>query len=185
MRVWPAHPTRAVNRGYQTGVLRPDGTLAAFTSAAAPTVYRGDRLPAELCGNVFVVEPAANLISRLIVTDEGDRLRARRAYDRAEFMASTDERFRPVYLSNAPDGTLYVVDMYHGIIQHRGYITEYLRDQILERKLDTPNGHGRIYRIVHDTTQRDRRPAVDRESSARLVEFLYPPTRWGGGTPPQ
>jgi mono/diheme cytochrome c family protein/glucose/arabinose dehydrogenase len=178
MTVWPAHPTRGVNRGYQTGVLRPDGTLAAFTSAAAPTVYRGDRLPAELRGNVFVVEPAANLISRLIVTDTGDRLRARRAYDRAEFMASTDERFRPVYLANAPDGTLYVVDMYHGIIQHRGYITEYLRDQILERKLDTPNGHGRIYRIVHDTTQRDRRPALGRESSARLVERLEHPNGW-------
>jgi mono/diheme cytochrome c family protein/glucose/arabinose dehydrogenase len=178
MTVWPAHPTRGVNRGYQTGVLRPDGTLAAFTSAAAPTVYRGDRLPVELRGNVFVVEPAANLISRLIVTEDGDRLRARRAYDRAEFMASTDERFRPVYLSNAPDGTLYVVDMYHGIIQHRGYITEYLRDQILERKLDGPNGHGRIYRIVHDTTQRDRRPALGYESSARLVELLDHPNGW-------
>ena len=56
----------------------------------------------------------------------------------AEFLASTDERFRPVYLSTAPDGTLYVVDMYHGIIQHRDYITEYLRDQILSRKLERP-----------------------------------------------
>ena len=27
--VWPAHPTPGVNRGYQTGVLRADGTLAS------------------------------------------------------------------------------------------------------------------------------------------------------------
>ena len=51
---------------------------------------------------------------------------------RAEFLASTDERFRPVNLSAAPDGTLYVVDMYHGIIQHMAYMTEYLRDNIIE-----------------------------------------------------
>jgi len=178
MTVWPAGPTRGVNRGYQTGVLRPDGTLAAFTAAAAPTVYRGDRLPAELRGNVFIVEPAGNLVSRFIITDEGDRVRASRAYDRGEFITSTDERFRPVYLSNAPDGTLYLVDMYHGIIQHRGYITEYLRDQILARKLDTPNGHGRIYRIVHDTTRRDRQPPRSRASNATLLELLRHPNGW-------
>ena len=115
-------------------MLRPDKTLAAFTAVGAPTVYRGDRLPAELYGNVFVAEPAGNLVSRIIVTDDGTTLRGKKAYERGEFLASTDERFRPVYLSSAPDGTLYVVDMYHGIIQHKGYITEYLRDQILSRQ---------------------------------------------------
>src|SRR5829696_2429523 len=48
--VWPIHPTRGVNRGYQAGILRPDGTLARFTAVCAPTVYRGDRLPAEVYG---------------------------------------------------------------------------------------------------------------------------------------
>jgi hypothetical protein len=56
---WPLRPTPGVNRGYQDGVLRPDKTLAAFTAVAAPTVFRGDRLPAELEGNVFLVEPSA------------------------------------------------------------------------------------------------------------------------------
>ncbi len=133
--VWPARATPGVNRGYQTGVLRPDGRLASYTAVSAPTVYRGDRLPAELRGNVFVVDPAANVVSRIIIQDDGTKLVARRAYDQAEFLTSTDERFRPVYLSNAPDGGLYLVDMYHGIIQHRDYITEYLRDQILSRQL--------------------------------------------------
>jgi mono/diheme cytochrome c family protein/glucose/arabinose dehydrogenase len=179
--VWPARPTPGVNRGYQAGILRPDGTLAKFTSASGPTVYRGDRLPAELRGNLFVLEPAANLVSRLIVSDDGSRLRARKAYDSTEFLTSTDERFRPVYLSNAPDGTLYLVDMYHGIIQHRSYITEYLRDQILSRKLDTANGHGRIYRIVHGehvTTKRDARPALSKAPSTRLVQLLSYPNGW-------
>ena len=177
-RVWPVRPTRAVNRGYQDGILRPDGTLAHFTAVCAPTVYRGDRLPAELSGNVFVAEPAANLVSRIIISDDGTTLRSKKAYPDAEFLASTDERFRPVYLSSAPDGMLYVVDAYHGIIQHKGFITEYLRDQILSRKLDRPSGHGRIFRIVHDTTRRDQQPALSKATPAQLVDALSHPNGW-------
>ena len=176
--VWPVRPTRGVNRGYQTGILRADGTLAAFTSVNSPVVYRGDRLPAELYGNVFVAEPAGNLVSRIIVEDDGASLEARKAYDNAEFLASTDERFRPVYLSNAPDGTLYIVDMYRGIIQHKGYITEYLRDQIVQRTLEPPIGLGRIYRVMHDSTRRDRKPALSTASPAKLVETLSHPNGW-------
>jgi mono/diheme cytochrome c family protein len=176
--VWPVRQTPGVNRGYQTGVLRPDGRLATYTAVTAPTVYRGDRLPSELRGNVFVADPAANVVSRIVVGDDGTRIVARKAYDQAEFLSSTDERFRPVYLSNAPDGTLYVVDMYRGIIQHRDYITEYLRDQILSRKLETPLGHGRIFRIVHESTRRGPKPALSRESPARLAELLAHPNGW-------
>ena len=176
--VWPIRPTPGVNRGYQDGVLRPDKTLAAFTAVGAPTFYRGDRLPAELYGNVFLAEPAGNLVSRIIVTDDGTTLRGRKAYERGEFMASTDERFRPVNLSSAPDGTLYLVDMYHGIIQHKGYITEYLRDQILSRKLDQPQGHGRIYRIVHATTTRGPKPALSAMKGPQMVELLAHPNGW-------
>jgi mono/diheme cytochrome c family protein len=178
MTTWPARQTPAVNRGYQAGVLRADGTLAAYTAAAAPTVYRGDRLPASLYGNLFVVDPAANLISRIIVSDDGTALTARKAYTNAEFMTSTDERFRPVYLSNAPDGTLYVVDMYRGIIQHRAYVTEYLRDQIVARKLEMPTRHGRIYRIVHDTARRRRGPSLSKAASSTLVSLLSDPSGW-------
>jgi len=183
--VWPAHPTRGVNRGYQAGILRDDGRLAHFTSASAPTVFRGDRLPAELYGSVFVAEPAANLVSRIVVTDDGTTLRAKKAYETSEFIASTDERFRPVYLSSAPDGTLYVVDMYRGIIQHRGYITEYLRDQILSRSLEQPIGLGRIWRVVHDTTKRGPDPSLSRASTAELVRTLSHPNGWWRDTAQQ
>ena len=176
--VWPARPTPGVNRGYQAGILRADGTLAHFTSACAPTVYRGDRLPAELYGNVFVAEPAGNLVSRIVVSDDGTALRGRKAYPRGEFIASTDERFRPVYLSSAPDGTLYVVDLYRGVVQHRGFITEYLRDQILSRSLEQPIGHGRIWRVMHDTTRRGPAPSLSRASAAALVQTLVHPNGW-------
>lgn len=183
--VWPARPTRGVNRGYQNGILRADGSLARFTAVCAPTVYRGDRLPAELYGNVFVAEPAGNLVSRIVVSDDGTSLRGRKAYGRGEFIASTDERFRPVNLSSAPDGTLYVVDMYRGIIQHRGYITEYLRDQIVSRSLEQPTGHGRIWRVVHEGTERGPNPALKRAAPAALVQALSHPNGWWRDTAQQ
>jgi mono/diheme cytochrome c family protein len=176
--VWPVRQNPGTNRAYQTGIDRADGSLEKFTSVCAPVVYRGDRLPADLYGNVFVAEPAANLVSRLILRDDGTTLRARKAYERGEFLASSDERFRPVFLSNAPDGTLYIVDMYRGIIEHRLSLTAYLRDYILARKLEQPTGFGRIYRVVHDTTRRDTSGALSKASPAQLVETLSHPNGW-------
>ena len=176
--VWPAHQTPGTNRAYQHGILRADGTLGAYTAACAPTVYRGDRLPAELYGNVFVAEPTANVVSRFAVADDGATLRARKAYRQAEFLSSTDERFRPVYLSNAPDGTLYVVDVYRGIIQHHAYITEYLRDQIASRSLEQPIGLGRIYRVVHEGTVRDRTALPVSAPASQLMNLLSHPSGW-------
>jgi mono/diheme cytochrome c family protein/glucose/arabinose dehydrogenase len=176
--VWPVRPNPGTNRAYQVGIDRPDGTLAKFTTVCAPLVYRGDRLPADLHGNVFVAEPGANLVSRIILNDDGTTLRARKAYDTGEFLASTDERFRPVYLSDAPDGTLYIADMYRGILQHRVSLTIYLRDYILQRKLEEPTGLGRIYRVVHETTRRDNTTSLAAASPAQLVGALSHPNGW-------
>jgi mono/diheme cytochrome c family protein/glucose/arabinose dehydrogenase len=183
--VWPARPTPAVNRGYQAGILKPDGRLARFTAVCAPMVYRGDRLPAELYGSVFVAEPAGNLVSRIVVRDDGTTLRGRKAYERSEFIASTDERFRPVYLSSAPDGTLYVVDMYRGIIQHRAYITEYLRDQLLSRGLEQPLHHGRIWRVVRDGMRPGPAPSFARATTAALIDALSHANGWWRDTAQQ
>ena len=182
--VWPSRPNPGTNRAYQAGIDRPDGTLARFTSVCSPLVYRGDRLPAELYGNVFVAEPAANLVSRIVLSDDGTTLRARKAYERGEFLTSTDERFRPVALSNAPDGTLYIVDMYRGVIQQRADITEYLRDHIVAHKLEEPVGRGRIYRVVHESTSRNQIGLSD-ASAARLVEMLSNPNGWWRDTAQQ
>jgi mono/diheme cytochrome c family protein/glucose/arabinose dehydrogenase len=177
--IWPVRPNPGTNRAYQTGIDRADGSLERFTSVCAPLVYRGDRLPPDLYGNVFVAEPAANLVSRIVVSDDGAAMRARKAYERGEFLASSDERFRPVFLTNAPDGTLYVVDMYRGIIEHRLSLTVYLRDYILGRKLEQSTGFGRIYRVVHETTRRDTvSQRGGKSSNAQLVETLSHPNGW-------
>jgi mono/diheme cytochrome c family protein/glucose/arabinose dehydrogenase len=174
--VWPARITLGVNRGYRT--LRDDGTLPAVTAACGPVIYRGGAFPAEFSGNAFIAEPSANLVKRLIVTANGEPPVARNAHERTEFLASTDERFRPVNLYNGPDGALYVVDMYRGIIQHRIYLTTYLRNQIEERALDAPVGLGRIYRVVPEGAPRHARPGLARMSTARLVATLEHREAW-------
>jgi mono/diheme cytochrome c family protein/glucose/arabinose dehydrogenase len=176
--VWPVRPNPGTNRAYQRGIDRPDGTLARFTAVCAPLVYRGDRLPADVYGNVFVAEPAANLVSRIVLQDTGKGLTAKKAYERGEFLASTDERFRPVYLANAPDGTLYIADMYRGVIQQRADITEYLRDHIVKNKLEAPTGLGRIYRVMHESSRRDTSSPAAQLSASQLVDRLSHPNGW-------
>jgi mono/diheme cytochrome c family protein/glucose/arabinose dehydrogenase len=173
--VWPVRPTPGINRGYQAGVRRPDGTLARYTSVCAPLVYRGDRLP--VSGSVFVADPAANVVSRIDLREEGATLRAAKPWADAEFLASTDERFRPVYFSNAPDGALYLVDLYRGVVEHRLSLTTYLKSYIEAHRLLEPRGYGRIWRIVHDGQPRDTAPMQTR-SAEDLVAQLSHPNGW-------
>ncbi|MFT7420355.1 MAG: glucose/arabinose dehydrogenase, partial [Arcticibacterium sp.] len=124
-RVFPIHQT-SVNRGYQTGTLDKKGYLRNVTAACGPLVYRGGAFLENYNQNVFTCEPAANLIKRNVMTFENIRSSGKQAIEGKEFIASTDEGFRPVNLFNGPDGAIYVVDMHRGIIQHKAYISQYL-----------------------------------------------------------
>lgn len=146
--VWPSHPTPGTNRGYTATELRADGTLTRPTAACGNTIYRGDLFPAEFHNNLFTCEPAGNLVKRLLIAEYGGRMIGRQAYDHTDFLTSTDERFRPVTVANGPDGALYVVDMYRGVIEHAAFLTNYLLKNIKERNLVMPIHMGRIYRIV-------------------------------------
>ncbi|MCC9135566.1 c-type cytochrome [Pontibacter silvestris] len=147
-RVYPARPTPGVNRGYLEGILDEQLRLVNFTAACAPVLYRGELFGKDYYLNAFVAEPAANLIKRNILEEKGYKVQGKQAYKDREFLTSVDERFRPVSLYNGPDGALYVIDMYRGIIQHEFFLTEYLANEIKSRKLSQPISCGRIYRII-------------------------------------
>src|SRR5262249_55030389 len=148
-------------------------------SAATPVVFRGDRLPPELRGGVFITDCAANLVHWLVVDDDGQgRLKARNGYAQGEIFAARDERVRPGGAFSAPDGQLYVVDMYRGVVQDAAYQTDYLQDYIKRRQLVQPIGRGRIWRVAHEGFRRDRKPALSKESAAGLVGYLSHPNGW-------
>jgi glucose/arabinose dehydrogenase/mono/diheme cytochrome c family protein len=177
LRIWPGRVTPGVNRGYKT--LDAEGKITAVTAACGPIIYRDALFPAGFRGNAFVCEPSANLVKRMLLVEKDGTLDGLNAYEGTEFLTSTDERFRPVNLSNGPDGALYLVDMYHGILQHRIYMTTYLRKQVEERDLAAGNGMGRIYRIVPDHTPVIKaRFDLARETSGELVRHLLAANSW-------
>jgi mono/diheme cytochrome c family protein len=135
----------------------PAQNLNHFTAATGPAIFRGDALPADLKGQLLFAEPVGRLIRRAAIDNIEGLTQLRNVYPNAEFMTSGDQLFRPVNISNAPDGTLYIADMYHGIIQEREWSGPgtYLRAKIEQYQLDKVAAHGRIWRLRYDG-----RPAV-------------------------
>ena len=177
LRIWPGRVTAGVNRGYR--ILDEEGKITSMTAASGPVVYRGTLFPAELRGDAFVPEPSAHLIKRIKLTEKDGLLTGANAYEGTEFLTSTDERFRPVNLYNGPDGALYVVDLYRGILQHRIYMTSFLRQQVESRGLAEGRGLGRIYRIVPDGAPRAKFDAgLARAKPAELVGKLADGNGW-------
>lgn len=179
--VYPVRSNRGVNRGYRDPFFRADGSSIVIQGAGGPTIYRGDNYPKDLQGNAFIPDSPTNLVHRMVVTDDGTgRLKATNGYARGEFLASSDERFRPASLFDGPDGNMYVVDMYRGVVQAGGLWSEYLTDYIKAHDLQMPVGKGRIWRVVYGNrpARRPAASALSKATSAQLVQTLSNPKGW-------
>ena len=99
---------------------------------------------------------------------------------KSEFLRSTDPCFRPLNMMTAPDGTLYIVDMYRGIIQEGNWVREgaYLRKVVEQYRFQDVVGYGRIYRLAHETTKPGTQPHMLDETPAQLVAHLTHPNGW-------
>ena len=177
-RVFSRRMNTGINRGYSKDVLDASGRAYVFASSCGPVIYRGDNFPSEFVGNAFVCDPALNLIKRNIVFDQNLSFSSRFAYPDREFIASSDERFRPVNAFNGPDGTLWIVDMYRGIAQYGMFMTEYLKKETLERELQKGIHLGRIYRVVSNAKPPSPVLRLSGEDSPALVSHLGHPNGW-------
>ena len=178
---WPIQGTSDLQGG--RGLARSDdGSLQRFTGACGQTVFRGDRLGDEMKGTYWVCEPVGRMIRCSDVEYEEGMitLRNRLEKQKLEFIASTDPNFRPVNAYTGPDGTLYFIDMYRGIIQHGNWTREgsYLREEILRRGLEKNVGKGRIYRLVREDIEPGPLPRFGKSDAKELVEALGHPNGW-------
>jgi mono/diheme cytochrome c family protein/glucose/arabinose dehydrogenase len=168
----------ALNRAYKPGMIQEDGRINSVTSVSGLAVHSQGAFGADWEGVVFSFSPGTNTVGafkpdapmpntkkyqHLLYPDEH--------WSKREFLASTDERFRPVNGSFGPDGCLYIVDLNRGIIQDKNFLTSYLRRQSEERGLDKHIGKGRIWRIVPENHQ----PKAGPDS---LVAGLSHPHLW-------
>jgi putative membrane-bound dehydrogenase-like protein len=151
-----------------------------ITSACSPVVYNADLFPPAYRGNTFVCDPANNLVHRDILVPQGATFTAKRGHADCEFLASTDNWFRPVNLTIGPDGALYVVDFYREVIE----TPLSLPDDIKKALNLESRKRGRIWRIVPTSFPRDaksraaRKPALRKAPVAELVKHLDDANVW-------
>jgi len=188
--LWGAPIGIADMQGGVNAVRQPEGNANAASAGAGAAVYRGDRLPADLKGEYFYGEVVGRILRRAHPVNMEGLTQLRNPYqaEKSEFIKSMDPLFRPVDAKTAPDGTLYVVDMYHGIIQEAEWAQPgtYLRAKINQYKLDTAISYGRVWRLGYQGMQRDTtKPRMFQETAAQLVTHLTHPNGWWRDTAQQ
>lgn len=179
--VWPVRPTLGVNRGYRPEVPRPDGSAYYYQGVSSPMIYRGTTLPKEFYGNAFVVDSPTNLVHLVKLNEAADgNLHGADYWSKGEFLASTDERFRPTWLTPAPDGSFLIIDMYRGVSQDEPIQSDYLKNYIMQHKLWDGIHKGRIWRVVHTGMEKNLppKPRMIDETPAQLVAHLSDPDGW-------
>ena len=156
---------------FPTTELVPGGFV---TSGCSPLLYDADLLPAEYRGSVFICDPANNLVLRDTLTPNGATFIAKRGHADSEFLASTDNWFRPVWLSLGPDGAMYVLDFYREVIETPLSLPEDIKKRL---NLET-RGRGRIWRVRAEKGYKPMRPALDKANTEELVKHLADENAW-------
>ena len=185
---WGAPVLIADMQGGMNAVRMPDGSLARATGSAGNDIFRGDRLPKDMIGDYFYGEVVARIVRRLRPVKTDGLTQLKNVYPLSEFLRSTDPLFRPVDVATAPDGTMYITDMYRGIIQESQWSGPgtYLRQRIDQYALDKIVKKGRIWRLSYDgMPRRTTAPRMLSETPAQLVRHLSDPNGWWRDTAQQ
>ena len=175
---WRIERTALRQHRYQEqGLNRTEQVGGYFTAASGSTVYNGDAFPKEYRGSIFTGDVSGNLVHRDELRPDGATFAASRAKEGVEFLASTDVWFRPCNFANAPDGNLYMMDVYRLFIETPESIPEEIK-----KGMDFYAGDslGRIYRIVPKEPRRSRdlKPRLGTASVAELVKHLENTNGW-------
>jgi putative membrane-bound dehydrogenase-like protein len=174
-KVWPI--SRATIAADFVPKLMGAPHTGTFTSACGMLLFGGTALTPAHVGNLFICEPAQNLVQRQVLRPAGASFASEPAERGKEFLASNDVWFRPVFLGGGPDGALYVADMNRREIDHPRYIPAESRGLL---DFESGKDRGRIYRVARADAPRLRRAAslASGETAASLVQQLDSPDAW-------
>ena len=147
-----------------------------ITSACSPCYYGLNEplFPDRDRGCVYVCDPANNLITRDKLEPNGSIYKGKRIDDGVEFLASTDNWFRPVHLTVGPEGALYVLDFYREVIE-----TPLSLPDDIKKKLNLESRErGRIWRIVPEGFKAKALSRLDSLSEFERVKQLTNEHAW-------
>ena len=181
---WRVIRTRWRVSGITPGIIEGGGTPSGyFTGATGLQIARGDRMrvvPANDFDHeqeAFIADTGSNLIHRKRLTPDGGLMKGVRPAgdEQREFLASTDNWFRPVQLENGPSGGLYVVDFYREFIEHPWSLPPAIKRHM---DLNRGNDRGRIWRITRKASLPRRTVRLGDAALAELVELLGHANGW-------
>ena len=146
-----------------------------LTAGSGMKIYRGHAYPEKYQGSFIIGANTANLIHRRLLVPEGVTFTSERGEpENTEFVRSTDNWFRPVNSLNAPDGTLYVLDMAREVIEGT-----HVPGRVMKH-LDFTSGRdrGRIYRLAPPNFESPPPPRLGEATTEELVSTLEHPGGW-------
>src|SRR5439155_18342876 len=141
---------------------------------AGTTVYRGGAFPERFYGNIFCGDAQNNLVHRRSLTPDGVLFRSERLDQGTEFLRSKDNWFRPVNFVNAPDGTLYVLELAREVLE----AVHIPMDVVGHLDLTRGRDRGRIYRVIPHGFKRPSPARLGDFTTAQLVNCLESPHAW-------
>ncbi len=152
-------------------------SLNHVTSGCSPTPYRDDLFGPEFATTVFASEPVHNVVHREVLVRDGAGFTSHRAEgeEQSEFLASTDNWFRPITTKTGPDGALYIADMYRFVLEHPEWISPETQARL---NLRAGDDKGRIYRVVPEGVSRRQIPNLTTRTSAELVAAMDHVNGW-------
>ena len=150
---------------YSFGQLPILGTLTKVPRFAHfGTFIEGTALASKYQGHLFSLDPLHNTVT------DSERIPKGATYvttDKGFTMWSEDAGFRPLYSANAPDGSLFVSDMYEYYIAH---------GQHYQNQIDPTTG--RLYRLRDQEAKLETDTNLEGKTTAQLVALLGHPNKF-------
>ena len=143
-------------------LMKSRNPVPRFTHATI--MAEGTALPARAVGRFLAADP---LHRNIVVAERYPRGSTFETADSGVALASTDPTFRPVFLTNAPDGAIYIADFCEEFIAH---------GQNYQGQIDTESG--RIYRMRGRESVLEKDVNLAAKTGAQLVALLSHANRW-------